>query len=298
MSVRFSIIVATYNRAEFLLKAIESVKAQVYDDFELIVVDDGSTDDTEVILKNESFKKLKYFKITNSERGFARNYGISKSKGEFVTFFDSDDLILPSYLLMANEFLTKNKLCKFLHCGYQIKNELNEILVKIDKKYDDPNLELIHGNFMSCIGVFVQRELFEDVRFEPKREVAGSEDWLLWLQLSARYKLWQETVITSEMINHDSRSVLSFNEGAIIGQMKGVIDVLKSDEKFLSFYGVEKLKLIKARYLSYISLHAIMAGFKTTSVKYLIQSIKVNPMELFTRRFLAIVKKLILGEKR
>lgn len=85
-----STIIPVYNGEKYLAEAIESVLTQTYQDMEIIVVDDGSTDDTEGVAK--SFKEIKYCLIPHSGAGEARNHGISQSCGEFLSFLDADDL--------------------------------------------------------------------------------------------------------------------------------------------------------------------------------------------------------------
>ena len=88
-NIFFSIVIPTYNRAKFIDKAIASLLNQKYEDFEVIVVDDGSTDNTEEVVKSFNNNKVKYYKKENQERGAARNYGAKLAKGEYINFFDS-----------------------------------------------------------------------------------------------------------------------------------------------------------------------------------------------------------------
>jgi glycosyltransferase involved in cell wall biosynthesis len=90
----FSVIVPTYNRAGLLKEALRSVLAQEFRDFEVIVVDDGSTDDTPAIL-NSFGKEIRFFKQDNKGAGAARNVGIQNALGDYVAFLDSDDLWFP-----------------------------------------------------------------------------------------------------------------------------------------------------------------------------------------------------------
>ena len=91
-----SVIIPTYNRTHFLMRAVSSVLNQTYSNIELIVVDDGSTDDTIEVLQRIQDPRLTYYRINNSGAPVARNYGMERSKGEFVTFLDSDDEYLPN----------------------------------------------------------------------------------------------------------------------------------------------------------------------------------------------------------
>jgi glycosyltransferase involved in cell wall biosynthesis len=102
-----SVIIPTYNRADLVSEAIDSVLAQTYKNIELIVVDDGSTDNTkERIMRYED--KLKYFYIENSGNANARNYGISKARGDYIAFLDHDDVWYPDRINTLVAFLEKN----------------------------------------------------------------------------------------------------------------------------------------------------------------------------------------------
>jgi glycosyltransferase involved in cell wall biosynthesis len=90
-----SIIIPTYNRASFLKEAIESVLAQTYENWELIIVDDGSTDNTSELVKKFTDKRISYLCQQNTGAPLARNKGIQKAKGDYIAFLDSDDIWLP-----------------------------------------------------------------------------------------------------------------------------------------------------------------------------------------------------------
>lgn len=96
----FTVIIPTYNRAHCILDSVQSVLRQSFTDFELIVVDDGSTDNTADILKSaaEVDERIKYIYQENAERSAARNHGIRLASGKYVCFLDSDDEYLPSHL--------------------------------------------------------------------------------------------------------------------------------------------------------------------------------------------------------
>ncbi len=86
-----SIIIPTYNRAEWLVKSIGSVTSQTYSNWELIVWDDGSSDNTEYVVKSLNDDRIHYFKNSNRGVSFARNRAIEKSCGDYLAFLDSDD---------------------------------------------------------------------------------------------------------------------------------------------------------------------------------------------------------------
>ena len=105
----FSIVIPTFNNASFLKKSIKSVENQTYDNFELIVVDNNSTDETSSIIKECSIKNLIYEKISNNGIiAKSRNLGIKLSKGSWLIFLDADDLIYKEKLNFLNNNLTED----------------------------------------------------------------------------------------------------------------------------------------------------------------------------------------------
>jgi len=171
----FSIIIPAYNRADRIIDTLESIKAQSFKDYELIIVDDGSTDNskesiTQYIASNNCENWHYHYKV-NGERGAARNYGISKASGKWITFLDSDDRFYPDHLLKAKEFIEHTAEIKVFHSAYEFKNEQSGIVRKI--KYPSAkilNEALVKGNIISCFGVFVSNSNVDDLRLDEARE--------------------------------------------------------------------------------------------------------------------------------
>ena len=95
---KISVIIPTYNRSSLLKQAIDSVLQQTFNDFEVIVVDDGSTDDTRDVIKQIGDERIRYFYKDNGGASSARNLGLIKAQGEYISFLDSDDLWPENYL--------------------------------------------------------------------------------------------------------------------------------------------------------------------------------------------------------
>ena len=139
--ILISIIIPTYNRKESVIKLIDSLSNQINKNFEIIVIDDGSTDDTyDVLKKSISMKNFSVYKIKNSERGAARNYGATKSKGEYLNFFDSDDIALDNHISTATNKIIQSSYPEVINLSYAYKyknNYLKKIIIEgiINNKY-------------------------------------------------------------------------------------------------------------------------------------------------------------------
>lgn len=118
----FSIILPTFNRRHLIERAIKSVLAQEFVDFELIIIDDGSSDDTFLSIKPFllSDRRLRYHHAANRGLAMARNLGISMCTGRYVTFIDSDDEYLPSHLALRAGYLESDPSIELLHGGVEV----------------------------------------------------------------------------------------------------------------------------------------------------------------------------------
>jgi len=118
----FSVIIATYNRAEHLERAVKSLLIQTNSDWEGIIVDDGSTDDTysRILPYLEENTRIKYFKKQHSGEALTKNYGIKVSKGKYITFLDSDDEYHPDHLASRKRYLSVHPEIRFLYGGVKV----------------------------------------------------------------------------------------------------------------------------------------------------------------------------------
>lgn len=118
----FSVIITTYNRSALLKRALDSLIAQTETEWEAIIVDDGSTDNTTSLIKPylENGNKIKYVYQKNAGYAMAKNTGVFLSKGKFITFLDSDDEYMPTHLETRKTILEKNPEVQFLHGGVKV----------------------------------------------------------------------------------------------------------------------------------------------------------------------------------
>ena len=293
-NILFSVIVPTYNRESFIVKTIQSVLSQSYSNFELIIVDDGSTDNTEKVVGRIRDERIKYHKKENAERGAARNYGTNKAKGDYITFLDSDDLLYSKYLKEANLFVKKNKSANVFHQLFDVRNNTDKLIHSADYSNNNVFKSLIKkGNFMACQGMFLRTDFAKSNLFIEDKNLAGSEDYELWLRISATTNLVINPVVTSALIHHPERSVVKIDVKKLITRKELMIHYLFSN-KLIASRLLKYKKILKAGAYSYVSLHiALSKKKKTTAIKYLLKSIQASPFFIFKRRFFVIIKHLI-----
>ena len=184
---RVTVIIPTYNRAGCLREAVDSVLAQDFRDFELIVVDDGSTDDTPRLLQ-EYGDEIRVFRQENCGVSTARNAGISVSRGALIAFLDSDDLWLQGKLARQVEFFKAH--ADALICQTEEIWVRNGRRVNPGKRHRkrggmifEPSLDLC---LVSPSAVMVRKELFQRVGFFDE-SLPACEDYDLWLRVSCRF---------------------------------------------------------------------------------------------------------------
>jgi len=185
-----SVIVTTYNRASFLSETIDSILYQTYKNFELIVVDDGSTDNTEEAIKMYIDSRLRYIK-TNNWGGPAkpRNVGINKAKGEYIAFCDDDDIWEINKLEMQLNIMARNSYnfcCSDILFIDENNKKLNiSFIRKISRMFffSPSYFKLFFSNQIALSSVLISREFLAENKFDEDKNLIACEDYLLWLKL-------------------------------------------------------------------------------------------------------------------
>lgn len=189
---RVSVVIPAYNRAHLICQTLESVLAQTYRDFEVIVVDDGSTDDTLAVLSAYG-DRIGIIRQSNRGLSSARNTGIREATGEFVAFLDSDDLWLPTKLEHQMALLDANPGLPWVYTDAEaFDGETGRTLYlysRFTRLYQGDVLHhLILGDFIPTPTPVVRRAVFCEVgEFYDNKCVA--EDWDMWLRIAARYQI-------------------------------------------------------------------------------------------------------------
>jgi len=181
-----SVIIPTYNRKEFLKKAITSVESQTYKNLEIVIADDGSTDSTGKYLETIPYKTI-HLKHTGKP-GYVRNRGFLASEGEYIAFLDSDDIWIPDKVKLQIDFFVHNPTIQICHTRETWIRNSKTISQK--KQNHKRNGFIFNDALKKCIigpsTVMLRRKLFiASGMFHPGLEIA--EDYELWLRITARH---------------------------------------------------------------------------------------------------------------
>lgn len=226
---KISVIIPTYNRAKYICEAIDSVLNQTFRDFEINVVDDGSTDNTKEVL-NKYGNKIRYFYQENKGVSTARNLGLHNTQGEYIAFLDADDTWLPFKLNSQIDIITTKPdtaliftdIESFDQYGIvrnslmrsQFPQEAGTFKHKVCKlNFNDGTIiksdfykELIYGNFISTQTVLINKKyLRNEMLFDEILYI--SEDYDLWLRIAQKYQILYFNKVTARYrLTNDSLS--------------------------------------------------------------------------------------------
>jgi glycosyltransferase involved in cell wall biosynthesis len=188
---RVSVIIPTYNRAEFLSSAITSVLNQTFQDFEIIVVDDASNDNTQEVVSSFNDKRIRYIRHEINKGGAgARNTGIKVSTGKYIAFLDDDDEWLPWKLQMQTDLLEESPpRVGVVYTGFVMVSRADgQILYKgiPTRKGYIFNEMLIENVIGATPSVFLRRECFNRVGLFDEN-LPFAEDWDMWIRISKEF---------------------------------------------------------------------------------------------------------------
>ena len=283
-TMTFSIIIPTYNRAAFLPKAIESVLSQTYTDWELIIVDDGSTDNTLELVSRYSDSRIIYFYQQNAERSAARNNGIAHAKGDFVCFMDSDNVMLPNRLQLLSETITKTA-CYFTDIEYR-NEEKGSSLIKTGRKYPFPmDVDMLIQDIIATPQICCATEILRKHQFNTALSIG--EDMELLFRITAEYPLIyipnQATVVE---IEHEGRSVANHSKSSE-KQLRALRVMFSKGHPANAASSKQKRWLLSA--VLFNASKEYLANRRIVGLKYLLKSLMVKPAQKNTKYKLNIL---------
>ncbi|MCW5880706.1 MAG: glycosyltransferase [Anaerolineae bacterium] len=203
-----SVILATYNRADLVGEAIDSVLAQTFADWELVIVDDGSTDDTEAVLARYTDPRIRSLRQSNQGLSAARNAGLRVAQGDYAIMLDSDDRQRPDCLARLVAAADARPDAVVVYGRSQAMDATGQSLPRVvggAEPFPGHTLRsLLYGDFLSIIAALVRRaDLLAAGGFDPRADYA--EDWDLWLRLARQGPFVFVDAIVSDFRLHAGR---------------------------------------------------------------------------------------------
>lgn len=289
----FSVVIPTYNRGAFIGATLESVFSQTYPHYEIIVVDNCSTDNTDEVLEPYiQAGQIRFIRHEmNYERARSRNTGMSAAKGDFVTLLDSDDFMYPNNLADAADYARRHPEIKCFHNLYEFVDANRRVL----RRFAMPSLSnqlkaIASGNFMTCIGDFIHREIYQNYQFDTTEALTGGEDWEFWLRVLADHKVGRIEKINSGILQHGGRSVNNQNLDSMKMGVEHLCAKLATDPHLSKVYRPH-LKRIQGNAVLYLAILANGSGLFKEARKYLSEALTKDFGLLWSGRFWRVARR-------
>lgn len=240
--ILFSVVIPTYNRADLIAVAINSVLSQSYQHFELTIVDNASTDNTQEIVGTFTDPRIKYIRNPkNLERCASRNIGIENSKGDYITLLDSDDYYLPNHLQTFLDEIEKMKFPEGLFFSNKIIKEQNNLNPGIFEKLTENKQEYFLFNVIIPCQVCISRSILSKHKF--RSDLLIVEDAALWMTISLSFPVFQIFKETSVYLIHETNSVNVSINNAFEQRLNGLKKLL-TEKEFLTSISKEKRRQV------------------------------------------------------
>ncbi|MHB8158454.1 MAG: glycosyltransferase family 2 protein [Desulfocucumaceae bacterium] len=273
----FSVVIPTYNRAELLRRALESVRSQTFKDFEVVVVDDFSTDNTLEVVELFKDLDLKLFQIRcQGIIGLSRNMGIKKSRGRWVAFLDSDDVWYPDKLEKVKEAIEGNSTPILIHHDmYEVKQGIRGKTMRPGPKAENMHeFLLFERDVLITSAVTVRRDmLVKSGGFSELEECNMVEDYEFWIRLAPMGPFHFLDIPLGEYNIHEGNTLLNYHchAKAFVKAIGKHIEALDPKE-----YGPAKIK----RRLASIWFHGgrvfLRGGFFKEAIQYSLKGMQFS----------------------
>lgn len=278
----YSVIIPAFNSELYIAEAINSVLRQTAQEFEIIVIDDGSSDNTWGIISKFNDPRIKCFYQNNSGPGSARNTGINKSQGEFIAFLDSDDIWRSEKMAIQLEYLHKNPDIGVVYSDFSYFNNFGTVNKNFPIEKGLPRLsgKIFEDLFLRCFiqtsTVVVRREIFNDVGFFNEKLYSG-QDYEMWLRMSLFTNFCYIPYVLADYRDHRfsiSMNILNFKKPPEIV----VLESLYNDySKYINQIPSHKLKQRFARPYFQYGYMAMRHKNYHLAKKYFWKSFKITP---------------------
>jgi hypothetical protein len=194
--------------------------------------------------------------------------------------------------MVASEKIANLNTPPVFHLGYEILHPSGKIN-SLPLLPSPVNEKLLEGNFLSCMGVFLKRDVALNNPFDEDRELSGSEDYECWLRLATQFPILTFPEVTSRLINHDDRSVIKTDPKKLDRRISLLGFKVNSNPEIIQRFG-ENLKKFTSYRKLYLALHLALSGSRFSAFRNLLLTFRTYPVVIFKYRFAVTLKKIIL----
>ncbi len=282
---RVSVNIPTFNCARFLGRAISTVLSQTYTDYDIIVVDDGSTDGTRDVVF-EFGDRVRYLYQPNGGLSSARNLALSRASGEFIAYLDADDMWYPHKLEKQVAFLDAHKECGLVHSDATVINETDEVICygfNQETRREIPEnycmLNLLRRCHIQIPTVLERRDCIERVgNFDERLKTA--QDYLHWIMVANEGRAFGYIAEPLAMYRRTASS-LSSNPRRVLEDFVIIFETLAAEKSLVLKYGQEAVDIIRSRLytvrreLAYLDR---LEGWTGNSVRHIVSLVRRWPL--------------------
>jgi glycosyltransferase involved in cell wall biosynthesis len=284
-----SVVIPTYNRAKYLRVALESVISQTCLPAEIIVVDDGSTDNTQEVVR-DYIHHIRYFAQTNSGPSAARNLGIRESRHAYIAFLDSDDAWMPYKLEHQMDWFNREPSLgmtgtRYLSCDEFLHNPREQLIFQLAPS---DNEEILIRNLWPTPSIIICRRCIEVVGLFDEN-LRYAEDWDLWMRIASRFPI--KTIHEPLVLVRNHKDSLIASHDNILSNFYVWLQLIQRNKVTYDMGSIPYRKALSWYYLN-VSYHYQVLGNRYLESRFLSKSIAAWPF-FSPRRFAALAKKLI-----
>lgn len=280
-----SVVIATYNHAHLISRAIRSVLNQTYQNLELIIVDDGSTDNTEAVVNSIYDERIRYIRHeVNRGQPAARNTGIRASKGELIGFLDSDDRWLPEKLRrQVDKFASASDGTGLVYGGCMVVSEETgkPMARSLPVIRGHSFKEMLKVDFVTSPTPLVKRQCFDKAGLFDETFVVG-EDWDMWTRIAEHYEFDFVTEVVAEQF--DSRAQMT----------KDLTKVIQGYLKFIAKYQpcLSENQAILAHHFKIVGQMYLVQRDYGMAKRYFVEAARANPRSVALYIYLMVARSL------
>lgn len=278
----FSIIIPTYNRAGLIGTAIESVINQKFKSWELIIVDDGSTDNTKGVVRSYKNENISYYYQENAEKSIARNNGFGHSDGQYICFLDSDDWYLDNHLEVLHDAIEKSGFLKaFFYAGmYSSMN--GQLQIRPLPAYVLENqVEHVLFNTIYPSSVCIHRDILKEIPFDPN--VFLAEDAASWARIATKYPIRQVNDYTVVLRIHDQAQTHQFAKKFVLADVEYKLNSFRRilfEKEIYKYLGRKTVRRYISRYYYWYFYECVDRGDIPYMIYFYFKFLRSQPSNL------------------